>query len=280
MGAKKHIAQVTPQLSCLLLNHLLCPPNASYTFLAHQLRLSATGRKGGDCGSGAAALQAALAGASAMGRKGGSGGGHAAVLLGFQCPRGGEAGEQQQVCHGGFGVALLRWRWRGCGGGGAGERQQACHGVVWEAAAQQLHGSIAGVGGGRWVCYCVGGAAVWHWWQGGMMDAADVLLHCYGGGGVVESWGGGGRGSVSVALPGQVGSGVRLKKGSDNQHVVGGNVWQGTGSRGGTRTAVHCGRRLTGAATQMTDLVGRREGGQTLNVLLFTVLWLHPVSSV
>ena len=91
-------------------------------FLAHQPRLSAAGRKGGYCGSRAAALQAALSGALATGREGGSGGGHAGVLSGLQCPRGGEAGEQQQVCHGVFGVALLRWRWWGCGGGGAGER--------------------------------------------------------------------------------------------------------------------------------------------------------------
>ena len=34
--------------------------------------------------------------------------------------------------------------------------------------------------------------------------------------------GGGGCGSVGAVFPGQEGSGVRLKKGSDNQHVVGG----------------------------------------------------------
>jgi hypothetical protein len=42
--------------------------------------------------------------------------------------------------------------------------------------------------------------------------------------------GGGGLRSADAVLPGQEGSGVRLQKGSDNQHVVGGGgVWQGAG---------------------------------------------------
>ncbi len=50
------------------------------------------------------------------------------------------------------------------------------------------------------MCYCVVGAAA-------------ALLG-------VES--NGGRGSAGVALPGQEGSSVRIEKGCDNQHVVGG----------------------------------------------------------
>ncbi len=37
----------------------------------------------------------------------------------------------------------------------------------------------------------------------------------------------GGCGSAGAALPGQEGSGVRLEKGSDNQHVVEGGIWKG-----------------------------------------------------
>ncbi len=37
----------------------------------------------------------------------------------------------------------------------------------------------------------------------------------------------GGHGLVGVALPGHEGSSVRIKKGCDNEHVVGGGVWQG-----------------------------------------------------
>ena len=36
--------------------------------------------------------------------------------------------------------------------------------------------------------------------------------------------GSGGRWSADVALPGQDGSSVKLQKGSDNQHVVGGGM--------------------------------------------------------
>jgi len=46
----------------------------------------------------------------------------------------------------------------------------------------------------------------------------------------------GGHWSADVVWPGQEGSGVRLEKGSDNQHVVGGGVWQGAGV-GGTASA-------------------------------------------
>ena len=51
--------------------------------------------------------------------------------------------------------------------------------------------------------------------------------------------GGGGRQSADAALLGQEGSGIRLQKGIDNQHVVGGEggVWQGAGVRGGTSFA-------------------------------------------
>ena len=48
---------------------------------------------------------------------------------------------------------------------------------------------------------------------------------------------GGRHGSSCVALTGQEGSGVGLKKRSDNQHVVGGDVWQGAGVGGGTVSA-------------------------------------------
>ncbi len=39
-------------------------------------------------------------------------------------------------------------------------------------------------------------------------------------------------GLAGAALPGQEGNGIRLKKGSYNQHVVGGDVWQGMGVGG------------------------------------------------
>ncbi len=52
------------------------------------------------------------------------------------------------------------------------------------------------------------------------------MCHCVAGAaGVLLGHEGGGRcGSAGVVLPGQEGSSVRLKKGSDNQHVVGGSV--------------------------------------------------------
>jgi hypothetical protein len=49
--------------------------------------------------------------------------------------------------------------------------------------------------------------------------------------------GGGGHRSADAVLPGQEGSGVKLQKGSDNQHVVGGGMWQGAGVGGGTLSA-------------------------------------------
>ena len=45
--------------------------------------------------------------------------------------------------------------------------------------------------------------------------------------------GGGGRRSADAVLPGQEGSGVRLQKGSDNQHVVGGGRVARRGGDGG-----------------------------------------------
>ena len=50
--------------------------------------------------------------------------------------------------------------------------------------------------------------------------------------------GGGGRRSADVVLPGQEGSGVRLQKGSDHQHVGGGGMWHGAGVGGGTSSAM------------------------------------------
>jgi hypothetical protein len=47
---KKSHRQVTLQLSCLLLNHLLCPSNASSSFPVHRPRLAAAGREGGGRG--------------------------------------------------------------------------------------------------------------------------------------------------------------------------------------------------------------------------------------
>jgi hypothetical protein len=52
--------------------------------------------------------------------------------------------------------------------------------------------------------------------------------------------GNGGHRSAGLALLGQEGGSVRLKKGSDNQHVVAGGMWQGTGVVG---HGVHHGRR-------------------------------------
>jgi hypothetical protein len=52
----------------------------------------------------------------------------------------------------------------------------------------------------------------------------------------VEEWYWG-CGLLGVTLPGQEGNSVRLKKGSDNQHVVEGDVWQCTGEGGGTASA-------------------------------------------
>ena len=45
--------------------------------------------------------------------------------------------------------------------------------------------------------------------------------------------GGGGRRSADAVLPGQEGSGVRLQKGSDNQHDVGGGHVARQGGGGG-----------------------------------------------
>ena len=51
--------------------------------------------------------------------------------------------------------------------------------------------------------------------------------------------GGGGHRSANAVLPGQEGNGIRLQKGSDNQHVVGGGAcgkargWGGHGIRDG-----------------------------------------------
>ena len=52
-----------------------------------------------------------------------------------------------------------------------------------------------------------------------------------------------------MALLGQEGSGLRLKKESDNQHVVGWGMWQGAGVGGGTRKAVQGGMASATAYT-------------------------------
>ena len=57
------------------------------------------------------------------------------------------------------------------------------------------------------------------------------MCHCFAGAAaVLLGREGGGRCELAVAvLPGQEGSGVRLTKGSDKQHVVGGGGGQGVG---------------------------------------------------
>ena len=55
--------------------------------------------------------------------------------------------------------------------------------------------------------------------------------------GYVQRCRGGRHGSSCAVLTGQEGSGVGLKKRSDNQHVVGGGVCQGAGVGGGTASS-------------------------------------------
>ena len=72
--------------------------------------------------------------------------------------------------------------------------------------------------------------------DGGVGRAAELSGAQRLGGGRAEErhWG---CGLSGAALLGQEGNGIRLKKGSDNQHIVGGGVWQCTEVGGGTASA-------------------------------------------
>ena len=80
------------------------------------------------------------------------------------------------------------------------------------------------------------------------------MYHCIAGAAAVllGREGSGGCGPTSALLPGQEGSGVRLTKGSDNEHVVGGGVWLGAGV--GESIA------FTMAAVGMKSLCGKTRG--------------------
>ena len=82
---------------------------------------------------------------------------------------------------------------------------------------------------GPWRCWAyrgvVGGATYTRWRS--KRAAVGMSQRCQGGR----------HGSSCAALTGQEGSGVGLKKRSDNQQVVGGDVWQGAGVGGGTVSA-------------------------------------------
>ena len=54
------------------------------------------------------------------------------------------------------------------------------------------------------------------------MEAVGVPFNFWGSSGIFGREGGSGCGLLDAALPGQEGSSVRLRKGSNNQHVVGG----------------------------------------------------------
>ncbi len=58
-------------------------------------------------------------------------------------------------------------------------------GIVMSAAAQRLHGSVVGAGGGQQACCGVGEITVGPQWWGGMMEVAGVTLCCWCVGGVV-----------------------------------------------------------------------------------------------
>ncbi len=79
----------------------------------------------------------------------------------------------------------------------------------------------------------------------------------------------GGHGSTGVAFPRQESSGFRLRKGSDNQHVVGMGMWQGMGVGGGMASATaavgndvpHASRSAAAAFFAWMDVVVQWQGG-------------------
>ncbi len=116
-------------------------------------------------------------------------------------------------------------------GNGEGERLQqwqACGSIVRASAAQCLHGNVVGVGEGAVGVWCV--AVLVRRRQGlrGMEGrqrrrVCDCIVR------VVAAFlgheGSGGCGSVGAPFLGQKSSVVRLRKRSDNQHVVGVGMW-------------------------------------------------------
>ena len=94
----------------------------------------------------------------------------------------------------------------------------------------------------QWRCRGVdnGKEGPWRWWayRGVVGGATSTRWRSKRAAvGMSQRCRGGRHGSSCAALTGQEGSGVGLKKRSDNQHVVGGGVWQGAGVGGGTVSA-------------------------------------------
>jgi hypothetical protein len=107
-------------------------------------------------------------------------------------------------------------------------------------------GGLDGNGGvatlAQWRCRGVdnGKEGPWRWWayRGVVGGATSTRWRSKRAAvGMSQRCRGGRHGSSCAALTGQEGSGVGLKKRSDNQHVVGGGVWQGAGVGGGTVSA-------------------------------------------
>ena len=121
------------------------------------------------------------------------------------------AAGREGIGHGGGGLAVAFWS-----GGVATLAQWRCRGV-----------DNGKEGPWRWWAYrgVVGGATSTRWRS--KRAAVGMSQRCRGGR----------HGSSCAALTGQEGSGVGLKKRSDNQQVVGGGVWQGAGVGGGTVSA-------------------------------------------
>ena len=111
-------------------------------------------------------------------------------------------------------TAAVGLPWRFWSGGVATLAQWRCRGV-----------DNGKEGPWRWWAYrgVVGGATSTRWRS--KRAAVGMSQRCRGGR----------HGSSCAALTGQEGSGVGLKKRSDNQHVVGGGVWQGAGVEGARR---------------------------------------------
>ena len=96
-------------------------------------------------------------------------------------------------------------------------------------AAQCLHRGVVGVEEGLWACCGVGGVATGRWWQGGMTVAASVPCVARAAVVLLGHEGSGRCGLMGAVLPGQVGSGVRLKREVTINMLLGGACGQAGG---------------------------------------------------